>query len=68
MPGIRRMNNMAELKPCPFGCKAKPRIGFDYIRTSYTPFFYEECPLCGCKGPVASNEYLAIDAWNRRVK
>ncbi len=63
MPVNTMVNNMNELKKCPF-CGGK----FAVVRNMHDEFcFYIECTLCDSTGPEGDDEREAIAAWNRRA-
>ncbi len=54
-----------ELKPCPF-CYSEVD-GHDIRLSKKFGRYWVRCGGCGCGGPLASTELLAIDEWNLRT-
>ena len=64
MPGIRRTNNMAELKPC--RCKNPDSAIYGTVNLEGEVRYKCICINCGKETKEYSTEQQAIDAWNKR--
>lgn len=53
-----------EPAPCPFCVSSGP--GLEPNSDGYSNVHWVECICCGAQGPIAENEGLAWQAWNRR--